>query len=168
MATCIVKGCGREVETHRYIRAEPLARIERDGGGERLAPIREPGVSIFACLSHPLGEIEEAIAEHRPPSEEVPVRLLWSPAPGVKVNKGMGVVERRSADGHHGVMTIIVRDKGALHMALPELVPEGTTWFIPHGGPTPKEAASILTNLFGDDDDVSAAIREKLAKLGEG
>lgn len=167
MATCIVPGCGREVETHRYIRAEPLMREERDGR-ELLSPIGKRA-SVFACLSHPLGEIEEAIAERAPASEDIPVRLLWSPAPGVKVKKGVGVIERRSSDGHHGVRTIIVRDRGALHTALAEMVPEGTTWLIPHAGAaTPKEAADVLTQLFGDDDETSAAIRAKLSKLGEG
>lgn len=167
MATCSVQGCGREVETHRYIRAEPLA-VEERNGRELLTPAAR-GASIFCCLSHPLGEIEATIERLTPPSAEIPVRVLWSPAPGVKLSrKGVGVVERRSNDGHHGVRTALVRDGGALHTVLPELLPEGTNWYIPHAGAaTPQEAADVLTRLFGDDDETSAAIRAKLARLGK-
>ena len=207
MAACSFPGCDREVETHRYLRAEPMKAEERDGR-ETLAPI-DLKASRFFHLDHPLEGIEERIAELLPPSGDVPVRLLWSPAPGVRLrhffvpqdlrrfetiealtearNKcsvcgdgpGAGihryepaalVSERRSSNGQHGVRSIVVRDKGALHVALPELVPPDAEWFVPHTGEieTPQQAADVLSRLFGDDDETSRAIRAKVANLGKG
>ena len=135
MALCGI--CKHEVETHRYVRAEPM-RIELVNGREWLAPYQLK-VSGFYCLDHPNGAIEAAITRSFPPTRTLPVRLLWSPAPRVRVSRpGLGVIEKRSRDGHHGVRTIVVRDAGELHMALPELVPPGTVWLIPYrNGGTP-------------------------------
>jgi hypothetical protein len=167
MAKCSVSGCGRDIETHRYLRAEPLKVEDRDGR-ELLSPI-DVKASRFFCLNHPHEAIEEAVARLLPPSEDIPVRLLWSPAPGVKTKAGTGVRERRSRDGHSGVRTAVVRDKGALHMAIPELLPSDRSWFVPHAGAaTPKEAIDVLSELLGGDDPELEALRDKIAKLGKG
>ncbi len=207
MAACSFPGCTREVESHRYLRAEPMkAETDEASGRERLAPI-DFKASLFFDLTHPLEAVAQRLEELLPPSQEVPVRLLWSPAPNVALPHqpepwfdvdGNGrrflspncqrcrralddelhalevltpsVNERRSKDGHHGVRTIVVRDKGALKAALGELVPSGVTWFIPYAGApaSPQAAADILTQLFGDDDELSERIRDKVAKLGNG
>jgi hypothetical protein len=77
------------------------------------------------------------------------------------------VSERKSRDGYHGVRIAVVTDPGLLIHAINAILPPGTRWLL-HGAGVPSvdEAASILTRLFGDDDEISEAIRDKIAKLG--
>ena len=192
MAACGI--CKSEVETHRYVRAEPM---RKDNAGN-LAPVQLK-VSGFYCLSHPLEQIAQAIMEQFPPSESIPIRLLWSPDPAVRTlhsyqfdephfiqtgdarclkcgramaneihahGPGIGVTERLTRDGTHGVRTTVVTNEAGLHSQLPELVPSNVQWFVPHAGVSnPKEAAQLLANLFGGDDPVSQALLEKIKEL---
>lgn len=83
MASCNL--CGAEVTSHRYLRAEPMYEEPRpDGKGVKVAPVQLK-VTKFYCLTHPRGEMEADILREYPPSASLPVRLLWSPAPGVKL-----------------------------------------------------------------------------------
>lgn len=203
MATCGI--CEREVVTHRYLRAEPM-QVEQ---GRVTVPYQLKETAFF-CLRHNIEQTEQLISEIYPPLDSIPVRLLWAPAPGVRLphlwqmpgpqgsmavadftrslaNCGLcgerwdadihhpekqpvGVRERPSKDGNHQVRTIVVRDKGALHMAIPQLLPPGTQWLKPHSGaPTPEQAVDILIDTLGLDHPASEgmeALREQVINLG--
>lgn len=204
MAACGV--CEREVEAHRYLRAEPM-RVEN---GRVTTPYQLKATAFF-CLRHNMGEVEQLISEEYPPSDAIPLRVLWAPAPAVRLphafetpspegpmsrddfmralgncgrcgelwsaaihdpqKQPVGVRERKSKDGNHQVRTILVRDKAALHMALPNLMPPGTRWLIPHSGqPTPEQAVDILIDTLGLDHPASEAmeaLREQVLRIGE-
>lgn len=100
MALCGI--CEREVVSHRYLRAEPM-RVENG----RVTTPYQLKETAFYCLRHDFAEIEQLISEIYPPTSSVPLRLLWAPAPGVRLPHAFEPPKQKESMSHEDFMRAI-------------------------------------------------------------